>query len=124
MKALVRYTAVVLAVALVAGLAAWPFLDAAGRVSLGWAAAVTVPAQIGFFALLSAARQDALRFMVWWGLGVLGRMVLVALVGLTIRAVSVPDPSVLMMSTVGFFFVFILLEPAFMARGEKPALCA
>lgn len=121
MKALVRYTAVVIGIAGAAALATWPFLDAAGRVSLAWAVAVTVPTQVLFFALLATALRDATKFMAWWALGVLGRMLLVALVGFSIGVLAVPAPTVLMMSTVSLFSIFLLLEPVFLTRPGRDA---
>lgn len=116
MKALPRYTVVTsLVVVLFLSIAA-PFLDASGRVGLLIAAAVTLPLQIGLFALLLGARHDSLRFMASWGMGVLGRVLVVGIMGLSIRALETVDPAVTILSTVGLFFIFLLLEPVFLFR--------
>lgn len=119
MKALGRYTIVALVIVAAVLAICWPLLDAAGRAGLGVAVAVTLPAQVGLFALLVGARRDPTRFMVWWGLGVLARMGLVAAVGLTVRSLATLDATVALMSTVGLFFIFLLLEPVFLLRDEQ-----
>ncbi|MEX2465893.1 MAG: hypothetical protein WD995_03230 [Gemmatimonadota bacterium] len=119
MKALPRYTLVTsLLVVLFLAIAA-PFLDAAGRFGLMVAAGVTLPLQIGLFALLVGTRHDSMRFMASWGLGVLGRMLVVGVVGLSIHMLETVDPTVTILSTVGLFFIFLLLEPVFLFRNEQ-----
>ncbi|MDZ7779202.1 MAG: hypothetical protein U5R14_04580 [Gemmatimonadota bacterium] len=119
MKALSRYTVVSsLIVALIAGITV-PFLDAAGRLGFAAAGVVALPLQVGLFALLVHARDDSSRFMTWWGLGVLGRVVAVAAVGLGVRSFQVFDPTVTMMATVGLFYIFLLLEPVFLRRDGR-----
>ncbi len=119
MKALLRYTVVSSLIAALLVLVALPLLDSSGRAGLLLAAAVTLPLQIGLFALLVGAHGDANRFMTFWGLGMLGRMVVLALVGLSIRFFDTVDPTVAIMSTVGLFFIFLLLEPVFLVRNGQ-----
>ena len=119
MKALPRYTVVSSLIAALLVLVALPFLDASGRAGLLVAAGVTLPLQIGLFALLVGARGDSSRFMTFWGLGMLGRMGVLALVGLSLRFFDTVDPTVTIMSTVGLFFIFLLLEPVFLIRDEQ-----
>ena len=117
MKALPRYTVVASLVVVLSLLIAAPFLDASGRLGLVIAAAVTLPLQVGLFALLVGTRDDSMRFMASWGAGVLGRMLVVGFVGLSIRAFETTvDPAVTVLSTVGLFFIFLLLEPVFLFR--------
>ena len=119
MKALLRYTLVSSLIAAVLLLAALPFLDASGRSGLVLATGVTLPLQIGLFALLVGARRDSNRFMAFWGLGVLGRMAVVGALGLSVRFLDVVDPAVALMGTVGLFFIFLLLEPVFLFRNGQ-----
>lgn len=119
MKALPRYTVVSSLIAALLVLVALPFLDSSGRVGLLVAAGVTLPLQVGLFALLVGARGDSIRFMTFWGLGMLGRMLVLALVGFSIRFFDAVDPTVTIMSTVGLFFIFLLLEPVFLNRDEQ-----
>lgn len=119
MRALPRYTVVTSLVVVLFLVIGAPFLDASGRIGLLIAAAVTLPLQIGLFALLVGARHDSMRFMASWGLGVLGRMIVVGIVGISIRALDTVDPTVTILSTVGLFFIFLLLEPVFLLRDEQ-----
>ena len=119
MKALTRYTvaATLLAASTVA--AVLPFLGPSGRMGLLVAVCVTLPLQVGIFSLLAGAREEPTRFMTFWGLGMLGRMGVLTLVGFSTRAFRTVDPAVAIMSTVGLFFIFLLLEPAFLPRDEQ-----
>jgi hypothetical protein len=119
MKALPRYTVASSLIAALLVLVASPFLDPSGKAGLLVAAGVTLPLQVGLFALLVAARRDSNRFMAFWGLGMLGRMAVLAVVGLSIRFFDTVDPTVTIMSTVGLFFIFLLLEPVFLIRDEQ-----
>ena len=118
MKASGRYAAAGMAVVLIAVAVSWPFLAGEGRQSVLAAAGIAWPTQVGFFALLVRARVDPSRFMIWWGAGILGRVGVVAVVGLLMGQLGSLQPSVLLMSLVGFFFVLLLLEPVFLARTE------
>jgi hypothetical protein len=119
MKALPRYTLVIGSIAIATLAVSAPLLDAAGRLGLIMAAAVVFPLQVGLFALLVEARRDPSRFITFWGLGVLGRMAVVAAVGLSIDRVGTVDSTVAVMSTVGLFFIFLLLEPVFLLRDDQ-----
>ena len=116
MNALGRYAIAGFLVVLVATLALWPFVGAEGHRSLLISAAVALPVQIGAFALLSRALGDPRKFMMWWGAGVLGRVLVVIGLGLAITRLDGIDPSVLLMSAAGYFFALLLLEPAFFDR--------
>lgn len=119
MKALPRYTVVSSSIAALLVLVALPFLGPSGRAGLLVAAVVTLPPQVGLFALLVRAQGDSNRFMAFWGLGMLGRMLILALVGLSIRFFETVDPTVTILSTVGLLFIFLLLEPVFLNRDEQ-----
>lgn len=119
MKALPRYTVVSSSIAALLVLVALPFLGPSGRAGLLVAAVVTLPPQVGLFALLVRAQGDSNRFMAFWGLGMLGRMLILALVGLSIRFFETVDPTVTILSTVGLLFIFLLLEPVFLTRNEQ-----
>jgi len=113
MKALGYYAIIALLVLLLLVGALWPLFDAAGRSSLLAAAAVAFPVQLGAFALVAPAVGDGNRFLLRWGLGVLGRMGVVAALGLTLHRFQSLDPSVLLLSVCGFLFALLLLEPLF-----------
>lgn len=119
MKALPRYTAVATSVVVLLLAVAAPFLDGPGRLGLAVAAVATLPLQVALFALLVRARQDAMRFMAFWGMGVLGRMAVVFVVGASVGALDSIDPAVTILSTVGLLFIFLLLEPVFLFRREQ-----
>jgi len=121
MKALPRYTAVATAIVVLLVAVAAPFLDAPGRRGLALAAFATLPLQVALFALIEGARQDSMRFMAFWGMGVLGRMAVVFVVGFAVGALDIIDidPTVTILSTVGLLFIFLLLEPVFLSRGER-----
>jgi hypothetical protein len=113
MKALGRYSIAGLLLVLVATLGMWPFMGPAGHRSLLMAAAVAWPVQVCAFALLSRALGHPMKFLLWWGVGVLARMGIVIAVGLALTRIDGVEPSVLLLSTAGFFFALLLLEPAF-----------
>ena len=119
MKQLGRYAIAALAVVVVALALAWTLLAHEGRLSVVAAAAIAWPTQIGLFALLLRAQSDPARFMMWWGAGILGRVGVVATVGLLMGRLGSIDPAVLLMSLVGIFFALLLLEPVFLARSEN-----
>ena len=119
MKALSRYTVAVTLVSAMTLGAVLPFLGPSGRSGLVLAVAITLPLQVGLFSLLATTRDDPTRFMTFWGLGMLGRLGVLALVGLSTRALQSLDPTVTVMSTAGLFFIFLLLEPVFLPRDEQ-----
>ena len=110
MKAQSRYTAAVTLVAAITLGAVLPFLGPSGRLGLLVAVAIALPLQVGFFSLLVTSRSDPNRFMTFWALGMLGRLGVLAVVGLSVRFFQSLDPSVTIMSSVGLFFIFLLLN--------------
>lgn len=121
MKALGRYSIAGILLVLVATLAMWPFMGPAGHRSLLLAGAVALPVQVGAFALLLKAGGHPTRFLLWWAVGVLGRMAIVIAVGLAITRLDGVEPSVLLLATAGFFFALLLIEPAFFDRTNDTA---
>ena len=121
MKALGLYAAVGMAIVLGTIFAAWTFLSEAGRDSMVTAAVIAWPLQVGFFSLLARAQGEPARFMVWWGAGVLGRMFVIAGVGLAMGSLGIVEPGVLLMSLAGFLFTLLLLEPFFLDHGKQTA---
>jgi ABC-type branched-subunit amino acid transport system permease subunit len=121
MKALGRYSMTGFMVVLVATLGLWPFMGPEGQRSLVLAAAVALPVQVGAFALLMRAGGHPTRFLLWWAVGVLLRMAIVIMIGLAVTRIDGVEPSVLLLSTAGFFFALLLLEPAFFDRTNDTA---
>jgi len=112
MKALTRYTTVAGLVVLGVLAASWMALDPPGRRGVALAAGVTFPLQVILFALLVRARHDQMSFLGWWAAGILGRMGVVAVLGLVVRTAASLDPSATVLSAAGLLFVMLLLEPA------------
>jgi hypothetical protein len=124
MKALGLYSAAGMAVVVTAIALAWTFLSGDGRESLLTAAVIAWPLQVGFFALLVRFQHDPSRFLIWWGAGMLGRMIVLAAVGIGLSRMGSLEPEVLVMSLAGFFFALLLLEPLFLDRGNQTARLA
>ena len=119
MKALSRYTVAVTLIAAMTLGVVLPFLGPPGRSGLLVAVAVTLPLQVGLFTLLVTTRRDPNRFMTVWALGMLGRLCVLALIGLSTRVFQSLDPTMTIMPSVGLLFVFLLLEPVFLPRDEQ-----
>ena len=121
MSALSRYA---LAALLVVGLGAaglWMLLNDAGRRGVLLAALIAYPVQVIAFGLLLRARGEPTRFMVWWGSGIAIRVAVVVAVGLASSSLESVEPAALLLSLVGFFFVLLLMEPAFLKVEPKDA---
>jgi len=118
MKALGRYATIGLLIAVAATGSLWPFLDPRARLSLAVAGAIAVPVQIALFALISKTHGESLRFLAGWGLGMGVRACVVVIVGLWMSRAPLLTPSVLVLSTIGYFFVLSLLEPLFLGTGD------
>lgn len=121
MKAVGRYSITGFLLVLVAILGMWPFMGPAGHRSLLVAAAVAWPIQVCAFALLSRSHGHPTRFLFWWAVGVMGRVGVVIAVGLGLTRMEGVEPAVLLLSTAGFFFALLLLEPAFFDRAGDRA---
>jgi CDP-diglyceride synthetase len=113
MKALGHYSIIALLILVVLVGVLWPFFDAAGRSSLLVAAAIALPIQVGAFALIVPAFGHGTKFLLRWGLGMLGRMGVVAAIGLSLHRFEDLDPSVLLLGVCGFLFTLLMLEPMF-----------
>ena len=124
MKALGLYSAASIAVVASVTAGFWVFLSVAGRQSMITAGLIALPLQVAFFALLLRAQGQPKKFMVWWGAGTLGRMIVVAIAGLAGTRVAAVEPGVFLMSLIGFFFGLLLLEPLFLDHGQQTATLA
>lgn len=91
----------------------WPFLEADGRRGIALAAAVAYPIQLFAFWLLIRYRQEMNRFLVIWAGGTLVRMGVIVVVGLWATRLDNVAPIPMLLALGGFFFVLLLLEPAF-----------
>ena len=116
MTALGRYATIGLLIAIAAIGSTWPFLDDAARLSLAVAAAIALPIQIALFAVVSRTFGEPSRFLVGWSLGIGFRALVVAIVALGVNQVPALAPSVLVLSTIGYFFVLVLVEPLFLGK--------
>jgi hypothetical protein len=121
MKALGLYAAAGLIIVLLVTAGAWNFLSPDARESMVMAAAIAWPLQVGLFALLARWQGEPSRFLVVWGAGILGRLGVVAAMGLALNRLGAAQPGVLLMSLVGFLFALLLLEPVFLDRGNQTA---
>lgn len=121
MTPVVRYGATGLLVLLVATIGLWPFLDADGRRGVALAAAVAYPIQLLAFWLLIRYRREMNRFLAIWVGGTLLRMAVIVGVGLWATRFETVAPIPMLLALGGFFFVLLLLEPAFfrIQRGEN-----
>ena len=106
----------------VAVAALFPFLDDDGRTGILIAAAVAYPVQVVAFGLLLRGRGDPARVFVWWGGGVLGRIGVGIVIGLVALRVESLGAEVLLLSVAGFFFVLLLIEPAFLKGADRDTI--
>ncbi len=104
-------TGFLLLLVVVAGL--WPFLDANGRRGIALAAAVAYPIQLLAFWLLIRYRREMNHFLAVWAGGTLVRMGVIVVVGLWATRLESVAPVPMLLALGGFFFVLLLLEPAF-----------
>jgi hypothetical protein len=59
--------------------------------------------------------------MVWWGAGIALRVAVVVAVGFASTTLPSVEPAALLLSLVGFFFILLLIEPAFLKAESKDA---
>ena len=121
MSDLGRYALTAFLVVGLGGAALSVFLDDAGRRGILLAALIAYPVQVIAFGLLLRARGEPTRFMVWWGAGIALRVAVVVGVGFALSTLASVDPAALLLSLVGFFFVLLLIEPAFLKADSKDA---
>jgi hypothetical protein len=81
------------------------------------AAAVALPVQVASFAVLARARLGSNGFLLAWVGGTLGRLVIVGLAGWALATSPGLAPVPTLLALAGFFFVMLLLEPAFLGLG-------
>jgi hypothetical protein len=106
----------------VAVAALFPFLDDEGRRGVMLAAAVAYPVQVAAFGLLLRARRDPSRFFVWWGAGVMVRIGVVIVIGLVALRIESLGAEALLLSLAGFFFVLLMIEPAFLKGAGRDGI--
>lgn len=99
-------------VAVVTGSAA-VLVDQRGLFGVLAAAAVTLPIQVGAFALLATAPAGSNRFLAAWVGGSLVRLVVVGLGGWALTRAGLPRAPTLL-GLAGFFFAMLMLEPVFL----------
>ena len=121
MSGLGRYALIALLIVGLGAAALAAFLDDAGRRGILLAALIAYPVQVMAFGLLLRARGEPTRFMVWWGAGIALRVAVVVAVGFASAVLAAVDPAALLLSLVGFFFVLLLIEPAFLRAESKGA---
>ena len=102
--------------------ALFPFLDETGRRGVLLAAGVAYPVQVLAFGLLLRARGEPSRFFAWWGVGVAVRIGVVIVAGLVALRIESLGAESLLLSLAGFFFVLLLIEPAFLKASGKDAI--
>ena len=122
MRALGRYALTGLLMIAVAVAALFPFLDDQGRSGVLLAAAIAYPVQVAAFGLLLRSRGDPSRFFVWWGTGVAVRVGVVIVVGIVALRIESLGAEALLLSLAGFFFVLLLMEPAFFKGADRDAI--
>lgn len=121
MTAWIAYAAT--SVALVVGLSLVVGLLAGAERAVGaWvAAAVAILVQLPSFGALVASRRRGRDFLVSWASGMLLRFGVIAGVAFWVTRRTSLDPSVTLLSLVGFVFLLVMLEPAFLRLGDGPA---
>ena len=122
MRALVGYAVAGLLMITVAVSALFPFLDDEARRGVLLAAGVAYPVQVTAFGLLLRARGEPSRFFTWWGVGVGVRIGVVIIVGLVALRIESLGAEALLLSLAGFFFVLLLIEPAFLKTADKDTI--
>ncbi len=116
---MVGYAVAGLLMITVAVSALFPFLDDEGRRGVLLAAGVAYAVQVTAFGLLLRARGEPSRFFTWWGVGVGVRIGVVIIVGLVALRIESLGAESLLLSLAGFFFVLLLIEPAFLKTADK-----
>lgn len=119
-----RYAWVALAILAAVNGVLFPWLDGPGRAGLLVASAVTFLFQVAAFAVLARhASRPEQGLLVWVGTTVVRMGVLVA-IGLSLTWFPALSPVTTLLGCAGFFFVLLVLEPVFLARGRASARAA
>lgn len=109
-----RYALIGILVVVLGVTVLWMLLDDSERVGVILAAFIAYPVQVFSFWLLLCARGEPTRFMFYWGIGIMLRVLTVVTVGLVSWKFELMEPAALLLTLVGFFFVLLLMEPAFL----------
>jgi hypothetical protein len=99
----------------------FPFLENEGRRGVLLAAAVAYPVQVAVFGLILRARGEPSRFFVWWGVGVVVRIGVVIIIGLSALRIESLGAEALLLSLAGFFFGLLMIEPVFLKGADRDA---
>lgn len=85
------------------------------------AGAVAVVVQLVAFAALVRSRRRGRDFLVSWASGMLLRFGVIGGVAFWVTRMTTLDPEVTLLSLVGFVFLLVLLEPAFLRLADGGA---
>ena len=119
-----KYAWVALAILAAVNGVLFPWLDGPGRAGLLAAAAVTFLFQVAAFAVLARyAPRPEQGLLVWVGTTIV-RMGIVVAIGLSLTWLPALSPVTTLVGCAGFFFVLLILEPLFLARGRASAQAA
>ena len=118
MTAWIAYAASAVALVVV-GSATVGWLVGPARSAGAWVAgAVAVAVQLVAFAALVRSRRRGRDFLVSWGSGMLLRFGVIAGLAFWVTRMTTLDPEVTLLSLVGFVFLLVLLEPAFLRLAD------
>lgn len=109
-----RYALIAILVVFLGVTVLWMLLDDSERVGVILAAFIAYPVQVFSFWLLLRARGEPTQFVFYWGIGIMLRVLTVITVGLVSWKFELMEPAALLLTLVGFFFVLLLMEPAFL----------
>jgi hypothetical protein len=122
MSASVRYGAASATLIGVLTLAAWPFLESAGRAGVLVAAGVALPVQVGSFALLTRFRNQVNRFLAVWVGSAVVRMAALGAVAFLFLPTGAAGMAPALVALATFFVALLFLEPRYLRRqaGANP----
>jgi hypothetical protein len=104
----------------VATLAAWPFLDLAGRRGVMFAVALALPLQLALFGGLIAQPSGSPGFLAVKVGGTLLRLAVVGIATLVVAGNESIDTLTALLALAGLLFVLLLLEPwVLRGRGQE-----
>ncbi|HUG40029.1 MAG TPA: hypothetical protein VMM12_06080 [Longimicrobiales bacterium] len=85
------------------------------------AGAVAMAVQLAAFGALVRSRRRGRDFLVSWASGMVLRFAVIAGLAFWVTRRTGLDPAVTLLSLVGFVFLLVVLEPAFLRLAETPA---
>ena len=120
MTAWIAYAASTLALMVVLAAVVGLLVGAGASDGVWVAAALASAVQLPAFAALVAARRRGRDFLVSWASGMLLRFAVIAGAAFWVTRRTLLDPAVTLLSLVGFVFLLVLLEPAFLRLTAVP----